>query len=85
MKMAKGCSFKRGCNKGCGCKKKGMRCHSGCTCNSLGLFGLLLVRITACVHCNRNKCSSHLKQTVYTLDRAFVATLNCKVMKASFS
>jgi hypothetical protein len=33
VKKAKGCSCKRGCNKGCGCKKKGMRFHSGCTCN----------------------------------------------------
>ncbi len=33
VKKAKGCSCKRGCNKGCGCKKKGMRCHSGCACN----------------------------------------------------
>jgi hypothetical protein len=27
------CSCKRRCNKGCGCKKKGVRCHSGCACN----------------------------------------------------
>jgi hypothetical protein len=33
VKKAKGCSFKRGCKKGCGCKTKGLRCHSGYTCN----------------------------------------------------
>ena len=29
----KGCSCKKGCGKNCGCKKKGMRCHSECFCN----------------------------------------------------
>jgi hypothetical protein len=29
----KGCSCKRGCNMGCGRKKKGTRCHSGWACN----------------------------------------------------
>ncbi len=33
VKKAKGCSCKKGCNRGCGCKKKGLRCHSGCACN----------------------------------------------------
>jgi hypothetical protein len=33
VKKTKGCSCKRGYNKGCGCKKKGLRCHSGCACN----------------------------------------------------
>jgi hypothetical protein len=28
VKKSKGCSYKKGCNKGCGCKKKGLRCHS---------------------------------------------------------
>jgi hypothetical protein len=32
VKKAKGCSCKKGCNEGCGCKMKGLRCHSGCTC-----------------------------------------------------
>jgi hypothetical protein len=25
VRKMKGCSFKRGCNKGCGCKKKGLQ------------------------------------------------------------
>jgi hypothetical protein len=33
VKKAKGCSCKRGFNRQCGCKKKGMRCHSGYACN----------------------------------------------------
>jgi hypothetical protein len=33
VKKVKGCFCKRGCKRGCGCKKKGMRCHSGCMCN----------------------------------------------------
>ncbi len=33
VKKLKGCSCKKGCNKACGCKKKGLRCHSGCGCN----------------------------------------------------
>jgi hypothetical protein len=33
VKKAKGRSCKKGCNEGCGCKKKGLRCHSGCACN----------------------------------------------------
>ncbi len=33
VKKSKGCSCKKGCNKACGCKKKGLRCHSGCVCN----------------------------------------------------
>jgi hypothetical protein len=33
VKKARGYSCKKGYNKGCGCKKKGLRCHSGCTCN----------------------------------------------------
>jgi hypothetical protein len=33
VKKAKDCPCKKGCNKGCGCKKKGLRCHSGCACN----------------------------------------------------
>jgi hypothetical protein len=33
VKKGKGCSCKKGCGKNCGCKKKGMRCHSGCFCN----------------------------------------------------
>ena len=32
VKKGKGCSCKKGCGKNCGCKKKGMRCHSGCFC-----------------------------------------------------
>jgi hypothetical protein len=33
VKKAKGHFCKKGCNRGCGCKKKGHRCHSGCACN----------------------------------------------------
>ncbi len=33
VKKCRGCSCKSGCKKGCGCKKKGVRCHSGCACN----------------------------------------------------
>jgi hypothetical protein len=33
VKKGTGCSCKKGCGKNCGCKKKGMRCHSGCFCN----------------------------------------------------
>ncbi len=33
VKKTKGCSCKKGCNKGCGYKKRGLRCHSGCACN----------------------------------------------------
>jgi hypothetical protein len=29
VKKTKGCDCKRGCNKSCGYKKKGMKCHSG--------------------------------------------------------
>jgi hypothetical protein len=33
VKKDKGCSYKKRYGKNCGCKKKGMRCHSGCFCN----------------------------------------------------
>jgi hypothetical protein len=33
VEKAKGCSCKKGCNRECGCKKKGLRCHSECVCN----------------------------------------------------
>ena len=33
VKRSNGCECKKGCTKACGCKKKGMRCHIGCTCN----------------------------------------------------
>ncbi len=33
VKRTKGCGCKMGCNKSCGYKKKGMKCHSGCFCN----------------------------------------------------
>jgi len=33
VKRMKGCSCKKGCGKNCGCKKKGVKCHSGCMCN----------------------------------------------------
>jgi hypothetical protein len=33
VKKSMGCSCKKGCNKACGCKKKGLRCQSGCACN----------------------------------------------------
>ena len=33
VKKGKGCSCEKGCGKNCGCKKTGMRCHSGRFCN----------------------------------------------------
>ena len=34
VKIGKGCKFKNGiCGKACGCKKKKLKCHSGCSCN----------------------------------------------------
>jgi len=44
VKKGKGCSCKKGCGKNCGCKKKGMRCHSGCFCNG-----------NCCVQCKEYK------------------------------
>jgi hypothetical protein len=41
VKRAKGCGCKRECNKSCGCKKKDVKCHSGCFCNGncdLGVY-----------------------------------------------
>ena len=28
-----GCNPKKGCGNNCGCKRKGVKCHSGCMCN----------------------------------------------------
>ena len=33
IKRGKGCSCKKECKMGCGCKKFGYKCHSGCLCN----------------------------------------------------
>ena len=34
IRRSKGCKCNRGkCGKNCGCKNKGMSCHSGCSCN----------------------------------------------------
>ena len=32
VKRVKGCGCKKGCGKNCGCKMKGVKCHSGCMC-----------------------------------------------------
>jgi hypothetical protein len=47
-KKGKGCFCKRGCNKGCGCKKKGMKCHSGCACTGNCHYVIRIIWIIAC-------------------------------------